>query len=126
VEGGTVREAEGLVQRENRQITERPHRSLVDARKPRHSRILDQQQTALVAPPAPAGSILREAKVVGQVEPYDALVEQLRELIFVWLERVGRLVKAAPDTGAEERFHLDAAVVGGNEQLGTRFEPARP
>ena len=43
--------------------------------------VLDQQYVVVIAPPAPAEHILREAEIVGQVERSNTLVEQLSELL---------------------------------------------
>src|SRR5579862_5270753 len=67
-DGGAVGQTERLVQAGEREIGMRAERLALGRRKPRLRGILDQEEAALVAPPSPAATVLREAEIVDQMQ----------------------------------------------------------
>src|SRR5204863_9661501 len=122
-EGASVREAERLVEAEDRGVTKRPERPPVDGGEPRLRGVLDEHEAALVAPAAPARSVLREAEVMDQVQGTRLRPDERVEFALVRLERVAAVVEPAGDTGADERLDLGPVVIRRHQHLVAAPEP---
>jgi len=124
-QSGALGQTDGLVQAEERQVAVRADRRAVAGGEPGLRGVLDQHQTALVAPPAPAGRVLWKALIVDEVERPRASAEQSVELRFGRFEALVAFVEATLHATPGDRLDLGAVVVGRHQDLvpGDQAEP---
>jgi len=83
--------------------------------------VLDQHQTPLVAPVAPASGVLRKAEKVRQVEGANPGIEKRLKCLFVWFQRrLAEIVEPARDSGLYKSLDFRAVMVRRYKNLGSR------
>ncbi|HEX2231973.1 MAG TPA: hypothetical protein VHG69_01265 [Thermoleophilaceae bacterium] len=87
--------------------------------------ILEHEQATLVAPASPEVDVLGKAEGVDQVEKASPLPHQAPELLRVRLETLGDVVEGAPQPSPGQRLDLCAAVVRGDQRLGSGLDVER-
>jgi hypothetical protein len=104
--GASVRNADRLVDAEEREVAGDTERASVIGSEPALRHVLDQVDPAVVTPPPPARSFLREPEIVGQVEDADGGVEPRLELGEIRSEIRRGVVVARRHTRAHIGFDL--------------------